>query len=62
MGGLFYFGAALLPIITVLLLLVVARRPADQAMPVALVVTISISVVIFNFALSVVLKVLKPGC
>jgi L-lactate permease len=44
MGGLFYVGAALLPVLTVLLLLVVARRTAGQAMPVALVVSILISI------------------
>lgn len=36
----FAFLVALLPIVTVFLLLVVARRPADQAMPGALVVTL----------------------
>jgi hypothetical protein len=34
------FWVALLPILTVFLLLVVARRPADQAMPGALAVPV----------------------
>ena len=61
MGGLFYFGAALLPILTVLLLLVVARRPAGQAMPVALVVTILISLVIWQVPLVQVVASLMQG-
>lgn len=42
------FAIALLPIVTVFLLLVVARRPASQAMPGALVVTIAIAAFIWQ--------------
>ncbi|MBD0337561.1 MAG: L-lactate permease, partial [Cyanobacteria bacterium Co-bin13] len=45
--ALLYFLIALLPILTVFLLLVVARRPASQAMPGALLVTVAIALLIW---------------
>ncbi|MBD0268653.1 MAG: L-lactate permease [Cyanobacteria bacterium Co-bin8] len=46
--ALLYFLIALLPILTVFLLLVVARRPASQAMPGALLVTVAIALLIWR--------------
>ena len=48
-----YYLLALAPIITVFLLLVIARRPATQAMPVAYLVTAAIAFLIWQVPLSV---------
>lgn len=48
MGLLLYSLIALLPIATVFLLLVVARRPAGQAMPIAYLVTVVIALLIWQ--------------
>jgi lactate permease len=47
----FYSLVALLPIATVFLLLVIARRPAGQAMPIAYLVTVAIALVIWRVPL-----------
>ena len=44
----FYYLLALAPIITVFLLLVIAKRPAKQAMPVAYLVTTEIALLIWQ--------------
>ncbi|MGP1387588.1 MAG: L-lactate permease [Thainema sp.] len=51
MGLLLYSLIALLPIATVFLLLVVARRPAGQAMPIAYLVTVVIALLIWQVPL-----------
>ena len=48
-----YYLLALAPIITVFLLLVIARRPAKQAMPVAYLVTAAIALLIWQVPLTV---------
>ena len=50
---LLYYLLALAPIITVFLLLVIARRPAKQAMPVAYLVTSAIALLIWQVPLNV---------
>ena len=49
-----YCLLALAPIITVFLLLVIAKRPAKQAMPIAYVVTSAIALVIWRIPFSVI--------
>ncbi len=48
-----YYLLALAPIITVFLLLVIARRPAKQAMPIAYLVTAAIAILIWQVSLPV---------
>ncbi|MDJ0591264.1 MAG: L-lactate permease [Pleurocapsa sp. MO_226.B13] len=48
-----YYVLALAPIITVFLLLVIAKRPAKQAMPVAYLVTAAIALLIWQVPLAV---------
>ncbi len=55
MGLVLAFGVALLPIVTVFVLLVVARRPASQAMPIALGITVLLSLGIWQVPLPQVL-------
>ena len=49
-----YYALALAPIITVFLLLVIAKRPAKQAMPVAYLVTAAIALLIWQVPLAVI--------
>ena len=50
----FYYLLTLAPIVTVFLLLVIARRPAKQAMAVAYLVTVAIALLIWQVPLSVI--------
>ena len=49
----FYYLLALAPIITVFLLLVIAKRPAKQAMPIAYLVTTAIALLIWQVPIAV---------
>lgn len=49
-----YYLLALAPIMTVFLLLVIAKRPASQAMPIAYLVTVAIALTIWRVPLNVV--------
>ena len=48
MESLLFSLVALIPIATVFLLLVVARRPAGQAMPVTYLVTVAITLLVWQ--------------
>ncbi|MEN9231289.1 MAG: L-lactate permease [Thermostichus sp. DG02_5_bins_236] len=61
MALLFYSLVALLPIFTVFLLLVVGRRPASQAMPTALGVTLGVALLIWQVPLRQVMASLVQG-
>ncbi|TVP69773.1 MAG: L-lactate permease [Leptolyngbya sp. LCM1.Bin17] len=61
MSLLLAFFIALLPIVTVFLLLVVGRRPASQAMPGALAVTIAIAVLIWQVPIPYIAASLVQG-
>ena len=56
-----YFFFALIPIITIFLLLVIARRPASQVMPVAYVVTAVIAWLLWQVPISVIIASTLQG-
>ena len=54
MGLTLYYLLALAPIFTVFLLLVIAKRPANQAMPIAYLVTVAIAFLVWRVPISVI--------
>ena len=56
-----YSLLALIPIITIFLLLVIARRPASQVMPVAYIVTVTIGLLIWQVPLNVIIASTLEG-
>jgi|GEM_PF-3656896 lactate permease len=61
MPSLLSFAIALLPILTVFLLLVMARRPADQSMPGALLVTMALAWLVWRVPLAYIGASLVQG-
>ena len=56
-----YSVLALIPIITIFLLLVIARRPASQVMPVAYIVTVAIVLLLWQVPLNVIIASTLEG-